>query len=95
MRGKEVGLTIEDDVEPPVAAEPSEKALDHPADAARQEAPVPGSARRDRDVDVVHERRRGERRAPKPAVAEQITLEAKRGQPRQSWEDARAVVRVG
>ena len=78
MRRKEVRLAVEDDVEPPVAAQPSEKALHYPADAARQEAPVPGSARRDRDVDVVLQRRCGEGRALESTIPEQISLEAKR-----------------
>jgi hypothetical protein len=95
VRGKEVGLAVEDDVEPPIAAEPSEKALHHPADATRQKASVPGSARRDRDVDVVLERRCGERFSLEPAIAEQITLKAKRGQSRQRWQAACTVVHIG
>ena len=41
------------------------------------------------------ERGRGERRALEAAVAEEVTFEAERGQPRQHRQDARAVVRVG
>jgi hypothetical protein len=46
-------------------------------------------------MDVMLERRRGEGRALEAAVAEQVALEAERGQPRQRRQDARAVVRVG
>ena len=78
--GEEVGLAVEHDIEASVAARPSEKPLDHPTDAARQEAPVACSAGRDRDVAVVREHRRGERRALEAAVAEQVALEAEYGQ---------------
>ena len=37
----------------------------------------------------------GEGRALEAAVAEEVTLEAERGQPRQHRQDTRAVVRVG
>jgi len=46
-------------------------------------------------MDVVLECRLGEGCALVAAVAEQITLEAERGQARQRRQDARAVVRVG
>jgi hypothetical protein len=46
-------------------------------------------------VDVVLKRCLGERRALEATVAEQITLEAERGQPRQCRQDARPVIRVG
>src|ERR671927_1919744 len=95
MRGKEVGLTVEHNVEAPVAAHPGEEALHHPANAARQELAVPRSAGRGRDVDVVPERRRGKGIAREPAVAEQIALEAEGGQPRQDREGARTVVDIG
>src|SRR4029078_953689 len=49
---------------------------------------------RDRDVNVVPERRRGEWCPLKPAVAKQITLEAEPGQSRQCWQGARAIVRT-
>jgi site-specific DNA recombinase len=67
----------------------------HPADAVRQEAPVACAAGRDRDMDIMLERRRGEGRTLEAAVAKQITLEAERDQPRQHRQDARAAVRVG
>ena len=38
---------------------------------------------------------RGEGHALEAAVAEEVTFEAERGQPRQHRQDARAVVRVG
>jgi hypothetical protein len=46
-------------------------------------------------VDVVLQRRCGEGRALEPAIAEQIPLEAERRQPRQGWQDARPVIRIG
>src|SRR5215207_2161524 len=95
MRGKETRLAVVHDVEPSIAAQPGEQALHDPPDPARQEAPVPRAAGRGRDVDVVCGRRRGERRPLEPTVAEQIALEAGRGQSWQSREGARAVIRVG
>ena len=95
MRGKKVGLTVEHDVEPAVAAHPGEEALHDPANAARQELAVPRSAGRGRDVDVVHAGRRGKGIAREPAVAEQITLEAERSQSWQYREGARTVVDIG
>ena len=46
-------------------------------------------------MDVVLERRGGEGCALEAAVAEQVALEAERGQPRQRRQDARPVIRVG
>ena len=46
-------------------------------------------------MDVLLERCRGEGRALEAAVAEEVTFEAERGQPRQHRQDACAIVRVG
>src|SRR6476469_2372211 len=67
--GKEVGGAVVHDVEPAVAAEPGKQQLHNPPDPVRQEAPVPRAARRDRDMDVMLERCRGEGRALEAAVA--------------------------
>jgi hypothetical protein len=82
VRRKKARRTVEHDVEPPVATQPSEEAFHHPPDPAVQEMPVLRSAGRDRDVDVVRQRRRRERRPREAAVAKQIALETERGQPR-------------
>ncbi len=79
MRREEIRLAVVHDVEPSIAAQPGKQPLHHPPDPVRQEAPVPRAAGRDRNVDVVRERRRGEGRALEAAVAEQIALEAERG----------------
>ena len=39
MRGQEIGLTVEHGVEPAIAAQPGEQALDDPADTFGQERP--------------------------------------------------------
>src|SRR3954451_1048570 len=82
VRRKEVRRAVKHDVEPPVATQPSEEAFHHPSDPAGQETPVPRSAGRDRDVDVMRQRRRRERCPREAAVAKQIALETERGQPR-------------
>jgi hypothetical protein len=60
MSGQEVRAAVEHGVEPAVAGEPCEQALNHPANSLGNELPVRGSARRHRDMDVVHQRGRGE-----------------------------------
>src|SRR3712207_8631480 len=95
MGRKQVGLAIKDDVEPAIAAEPSKQALDHPADTDRQEVPVMSCARADRDVNVMLQRRRRERRALEASVAQQVALEAQLGQSRQHRPRAGPVIDMG
>src|SRR3954453_925369 len=47
VRRKEVRRAVKHDVEPPVAAQPSEEAFHHPPDPAGQKTPVSRSAGRD------------------------------------------------
>ena len=95
MGRKQVGLAIKDNVEPTIAAQPSEQPLNHPPDADRQEASVRACAGRDRNVDVMLERCLRKRCALEAAVAQQIALEAQPGQPRQHRQDTGTVIDVG
>src|SRR3954469_23958092 len=95
MRGKEIRRAVVHDVEAAIAAHPGEQPLHHPADAVWKEAPVARATGRDRDMDGVLQRCLGEGCTLEAAIAEQITLETKCSQPRQRWQDARPVIRVG
>src|SRR3954467_5618104 len=58
---KEIGVAVEHGIEPAIGDEPSEQALDHPANAIGDELAVGWSSRRDRNLHVVstHRRREG------------------------------------
>jgi hypothetical protein len=68
--GKEACSVVVDDVEVTIAAVPSNPLLDNLPDAIRHEAPLRCTAGQNRDVDVVLERCRGQRRALGADVAD-------------------------
>jgi hypothetical protein len=103
-------LALEDGVQPPVAAQPGERAFNHPADASRDEPAVAsageagqgsagaagGIARREDRLDGDAERLTdvGQPLAPVAQVAERRTLEATLGEGAQNRHDAFGVMPV-
>src|SRR3954454_7761158 len=92
--GDEVLLrALEDDVQPPVAAEPGERSFNHPADAGRDEPPV-AAAGNGLDADAERLTDLGQPLAPIAEVAERRTFEATLGERAQDWHDPFGVMPV-
>src|SRR3954469_23179661 len=92
--GDEVLLrALEDDVQPPVAAEPGERSFNHPTNAGRDEPSV-AAAGNGRDADADCLTGLGQPLAPIAEVAERRTFEAILGERAQNRHDPPAVMAV-
>src|SRR3954454_22721493 len=92
--GDEVLLrALEDDVQPPVAAEPGERSFNHPTNAGRDEPPVAATGN-GCDADAERLTDLGQPLAPVAEVAERRTVEAPCGEPAQDRHDPFGVMAV-
>src|SRR3954449_1483497 len=92
--GDEVVLrALEDDVQPPVAAEPSERPFNHPADARGNELSI-SAARNGLDGDAESLTGLGQAFAPVAEIAERRTLETAIGEFTQNRHDGFCVMAV-
>src|ERR1700759_1182817 len=92
--GDEVFLrALEDDVQPPVAAEPGERSLNHPANAGRDE-PAVAAAGNGLDGDTESLTGLGQALAPIAEIAKRRTFEAILGERAQNRHDPFGVMAV-